>query len=116
LRIIVRRQWLAIAGITLLFGVLSILRPIGPLDWIVATLYVLYFGVGFFLLLRFGLVAGCLYFFSDILQAYPVTSNFSAWYATSGLFAVGVLLVLAGFACYASMGGQKLFAGKLLEE
>jgi hypothetical protein len=32
------------------------------------------------------------------------------------MFAIAVLLALAGYGFYSSLGGQKLFEGKLLEE
>jgi hypothetical protein len=67
--------------------------------------------------MRFGLVGSCFYCFSiSILGAYPITANFSAWYAGSGTFAIAVLLLLAGCAFYTSLCGQKVFDGKLLEE
>ncbi|HEX4951616.1 MAG TPA: hypothetical protein VFZ34_33470 [Blastocatellia bacterium] len=52
----------------------------------------------------------------SVLRWFPVTTNFSAWYTGTGLFVAGVLLALAGFAFYTSLGGQKVFSGKLLEE
>jgi hypothetical protein len=114
MRIILRRHWLATVGLILFFGLVAQFQT--P-DKTSAALFFLWSGVAIFLLLRFGLVSGCFYFFSGyMLTAYPITSNFSAWYATSGLFAVAVLLLLAGFAFYTSLGGQKLFEGKLLEE
>jgi hypothetical protein len=45
-----------------------------------------------------------------------VTTNLSAWYASNGLLAAGVLLALALYAFHTALGGQKLFSGKLLEE
>jgi serine/threonine-protein kinase len=114
LRIILRRQWLATVGLILFFGLLA---QFETLEEISAALFFLWWCGGIFLLLRFGLVAGCLYYFSGyMLTVYPITSNFSVWYATSGLFAIAVLLLLAGFAFYTSLGGQKVFEGKLLEE
>ncbi len=114
LRIILRRQWLATVGLILFFGLLA---QIIALEETSAALFLLWWCVSIFLLLRFGLVAGCLYYFSgSILTFYPITSNLSVWYATSGLFAVTVLLLLAGLAFYTSLGGQKVLEGKLLEE
>jgi hypothetical protein len=53
--------------------------------------------------------------FSNLLLIiYPVTSNVSAWTTSSGLFAV--LLLLAGFAFYTSLGGRKVFDSNLPEE
>jgi serine/threonine-protein kinase len=114
LRIILRRQWLATVGLILFCGLLSqLLAP----EEISAAIIFLWWCVAIFLVLRFGLVAACLYYFAGyMLTSYPITSNLSAWYSTSGLFAIAVLLLLAGFAFYTSLGGQKVFEGKLMEE
>jgi hypothetical protein len=45
-----------------------------------------------------------------------ITTDFSAWYAGSSLFTLLAVLALAGYAFYTSLGGQKVFKGKLLEE
>ena len=56
-------------------------------------------GAAVFLLLRFGLVAGCVYYFTNaLLIVFPVTTDFSAWYAGSGMFAIAVTVPLAGYA------------------
>lgn len=47
---------------------------------------------------------------------YPVTSNLTAWYASSFVLIAVVLLALAVYSFYISLGGQKVFSGKLLEE
>lgn len=114
LRIILRRQWPATVGLILFFGLLAQFLASEETS---AALLLLWWCVGIFLLLRFGLVAGCLYYFSSsILTFYPITSNVSVWYATSGLFAVAGLLLLAGVAFYTSLGGQKVFEGRMLED
>jgi hypothetical protein len=47
---------------------------------------------------------------------WPVTNNFSLWYASSTIFGLSVIAGLAVYGCYTSLGGQKVFAGKLLED
>ena len=46
----------------------------------------------------------------------PITTDFSAWYAGIMLFTLLSVLALAGYAFHTSLGGQKIFKGKFLEE
>ena len=57
------------------------------------------------------------YFASALfLSIVPITTDFSAWYAGSSLAVLLAVLAIAGYAFHTSLGGQKLFAGKLLED
>jgi hypothetical protein len=70
-----------------------------------------------FVLLRFGMLALVfMEFFILFFNFYPVTSDFSAWYAGTALFAVllGLALILYGFK--SSLAGQPLFRGSLLAD
>ena len=49
-------------------------------------------------------------------SVFLITTNLSAWYASSGLFVVGLVLALAIYAFHTALGGQKVFSEKLLEE
>ena len=53
-------------------------------------------------------------FSSALTFHYPLTSNFSLWYANVTLFCLLVLTALAAFGCYTSIGGQKLFGRSCL--
>jgi hypothetical protein len=50
------------------------------------------------------------------MSNFPVTLNFSMWYAGIGLAPLVAVLALAVFAFYTSLGGQKVFQGSLLED
>jgi hypothetical protein len=50
------------------------------------------------------------------LNHFPVTLNFSVWYAGIGMAPLIAVLALALFAFYTSLGGQKVFQGSLLED
>ena len=116
LLMILRKQWLT-AAFVILINAIGGVSIGGDTSVIIVLLWLLGVGPGVFLLLRFGLVAGCVYYYANaLLIVFPVTTNFSAWYASGGMFAIAVTLALAGYAFYASLGGQKLFEGKLLEE
>lgn len=47
---------------------------------------------------------------------YPVTTDLSIWYANRSIFALAVLVSLATYGAYVSLGGQRMFHGRLLEE
>jgi hypothetical protein len=54
-------------------------------------------------------------FFLHLHIFYPVTSDFSAWYAGDFVLALIIALALAGFAFYTSLAGQPLFRATLPE-
>jgi serine/threonine-protein kinase len=112
-RVVLRKPWLAAAAVILIFTFIFA----GPPSIVNVLLWGLSWSVIMFLLLRFGLVAACaLWFCNGLLFLFPITANLTAWYASIGMFAVGVALLLAGFAFYTSLGGQKVIAGELLED
>jgi len=55
-------------------------------------------------------------FFLHLQIFYPVTSDFSAWYAADFVVALIVSLTLAGFAFYTSLAGQPLFRASLPDD
>lgn len=66
-----------------------------------------------FVLLRFGLLAVMFaIFFTQLLDNYPVTSNFEAWYGESTAFALLVAGSLAAYGYFAAMGGRRLIPAK----
>ena len=74
-------------------------------------------GLAVFVMIRFGLLALVANFVVHIiLQNFPLTTQWSAWY--SGISLAGILLIAAlvlyGF--YTSLGGRPAFGGAVLEE
>jgi serine/threonine-protein kinase len=64
-----------------------------------------------FVLHRYGLLALiAAMFVSHLYVFFPITTDFTAWYATDFTIALVICLVLAGFAAYASVGGSKVFS------
>lgn len=47
---------------------------------------------------------------------YPVTTEVTAWYASTFVMISIVVLAMSTYAFYISLGGQKILSGKLLEE
>ena len=68
-------------------------------------------------LYRYGLLALIVaIFFVHLMIFYPITSEFSAWYA--GDFVLGLIIstALVLFGCYTSLAGEPLFRGVKLDE
>jgi serine/threonine-protein kinase len=111
--IIFRRWWVAV-GVLFLFCMLMSFRS-GEQS---ATFW-LYDAVGtallLYVLLRFGLLASVLMqFFGLAFYFYPVTTDFSAWYAGTPAFGLVVALALTLYGFRASLAGQRLFSGSLV--
>ncbi|HSO75566.1 MAG TPA: hypothetical protein VLU47_12090, partial [Blastocatellia bacterium] len=112
--ILLRKEWLAAGVLGLLFYTITSLVFSGvwfsPTRVIMATLIVV-------TVARFGLLATIAsWLFTSLTIAYPLTTDLSIWYAPNGFFALAVLVALSGYGYYTSLGGQKVFAGKLLKE
>ena len=59
-------------------------------------------------------MAAQLFFFMSIM--YPLTTDFSAWYEPSMVFALAMVVGLAVYGFYISLGGQSLFGNRLLKD
>ena len=113
--IVVRREWLAAVATWLIFYTLLLLYVAS--SWPFVLLYTIQAAAVVITVSRFGLLATMFYWVFVLLWFdFPLTLDFSRWYAGNGLFAVGVMVALSVYGFYTSLGGQKVFAGKLLEE
>jgi len=112
LRLLARRDWLAVVLFAL---VIAIANYAGK--WQVLAMAILVNGLITVAWMRYGLVASVVVLFAGyMLNYFPVTLNFSVWYAGIGLAPIVAVLALAVFAFYTSLGEQKLFQGSLLED
>lgn len=113
--VVMRREWLAALASWLLFYVFLLL--FFTTSWPQGLLYSIEAAAVVVTVSRFGLLASISYFlFFALCFQYPITLNLSNWYASSSFFALFMLLGLSGYGFYISLGGQKVFAGRLLEE
>jgi len=107
LYIILRKEWLAALALFLIaLGIeVSAFAFGGPrLFWVGSILIAATLTI---LISRFGLLATIvaqLFFFLSI--AYPLTTDFSAWYAPSTIFALVIALGVAIYGFYISLGGR----------
>jgi hypothetical protein len=68
-------------------------------------------------LYRYGLLAlVSAIFFLHLNIFFPITSEFSAWYAGDFVAALALSLALAVYGFYTSLAGQPLLGGRLLED
>jgi serine/threonine-protein kinase len=69
------------------------------------------------LLYRYGLLALIVaIYFVHLLIFYPITSDFSAWYAADFVLALLIALGLTAFGFYTSLAGEPLFRGARLDD
>jgi serine/threonine-protein kinase len=109
LRLALRRDWLAAAAFVLIYMVLNALAATTS-----PGLSALFSGVEtallIFTMLRFGVVAlMAASFVYVLLTLFPVTTDFSVWYAGVSLFAVLSVAILAALAFRTSLAGRPLF-------
>jgi hypothetical protein len=111
LRVLLRKQWAAAIAWVLFFTVLASAEPGG---WVSALIFSM---LAVFVMIRFGLlalVANNVAF--TILQHFPLTTQFSAWYAGIGLTGILLIVALAFYGFYTSLGGRAVFGRTILEE
>ena len=112
-RLVTRKEWLAVLVTISLFSIPSVFGDHPVLD----TIWVLvYFSIALALLIRFGLLALVMAYCADnVLFSSPLTTHLSAWYAQPGFLAVSVILAAAIFGFYTSTAGKPLFGGISLD-
>ena len=111
--LIFRRWWAAVGVLFVLVALLGSATGEQPsTDWLFGTLGA---ALILFVLLRLGLLACVLMqFFNLTFYIYPVTTDFSAWYAGTTAFALAVALALTFYGFRTSLAGQRLFSGSLV--
>jgi serine/threonine-protein kinase len=113
--VVVRRERLAFGILWLLLTVVSTLLGQTSLQLFPLTALGAFLPV--YVLYRSGLLAAvATFFFTHLMIYYPITTQLTAWYATDFAIALLICLALAAYAFYTSLGGQKVFSGKMLEE
>jgi serine/threonine-protein kinase len=101
---VLRRHWLTGAAVVGVFVVLDLLffgsLPAVVLGVLVNTVLVL-------VLTRFGLLAVMAGAYTiNVFTNFPMTTDLTQWYASTGLIGIGALLALAVWAFRTSLGGQ----------
>lgn len=117
LSLLLRRDWVGIAVGSLILIALFVSPEIARAHWIGLVSIAVYVIAFIFCALRFGPLALISTFFVfHIWVFYPITTDFTAWYAGSFILIAAIVLAIAVYGFYVSLGGQKVLSGKLLED
>ena len=114
LRLVLRREWLAVAVLLLLVSLLAVWGEDHPV--MNATSQLVLWGTLLAILIRFGVFALVATLCTNsILRGYFLTTHLSAWYAEPTFFVFFVFLAAAIFGFYTSTRGKPLFGGISLD-
>jgi predicted Ser/Thr protein kinase len=114
--LVLRRERLGLAACWLVIFALAFLRA-DDKTVVGALLAVLVPTLLLASLTRFGLLAMIsTILFVHLTVFFPVTTEFSAWYASSFLLDLAVLVAVALYGFRTSLAGQRLFGGSLLDD
>lgn len=110
--IVLRNEWLALGLLWLILTFLYVL--IGNTTLLTFPFAALNAAVAVFVLYRFGLLAMVsAMFFTHTWVFYPMTTELTAWYARDFTIILIVIVALAGYAFYVSLGEQKVFGERV---
>jgi serine/threonine protein kinase len=115
-RLIFRKEWLTAIIFVLFFAALGSLAH-AEVALITLPVRLLQLSLMLYVMLRCGLfayVVGAAV--ASVLMLFPITSDFSAWYAGSAIFTLICILALTGYAFHTALGGRPLFKAGFLEE
>ena len=115
--VFLRKQWLAAFALgALMFSVLFLAFSF-HMSWVALTGPMMIAAIYIFALVRFGLLAVmALQLFFTLSFHYPLTSDFSNWYAGTTIFSGLIILSLSVYGFYVSIAGQPLFGSGLLSD
>ena len=115
LRALLRNEWAAAVAWVLL--VTAFTAAGSRFDPVAIVGVLIFSSLAVFVMFRFGLlalVANVVVF--NILQNFPLTTQWSAWYSGIGLAGILLIAALALYGFYTSLGGRPVFGGVVLEE
>ena len=114
LLVVLRRRWLAAVAFVALYTVFGVLTSVRPAIEVLCTI-----PVGVLLLwimMRFGVLPLIVAMFVRmVLIAFPMTSNWSAWYVEATLLAVGIVVALVAWSSRVALAGRRVLRDELLE-
>jgi serine/threonine-protein kinase len=112
--VLMRRFWLAVALAGLVFAVINLSGENIPVE---VPMAVAAGALTMLVAARYGLVALIVYQLTwDLLLAFPLTLDFSRWYAGRAMFAAAVFLGLAIYGFRVLLGGKPALGAARLEE
>ncbi len=115
LRLIMRRNWLAVAAAFVLMTIL--VNPAAGNLFVDLAVGAAGVGLWLLVLFRFGLLSVTVgTATASLLLGLPMIFDFSHWYAGRSLFAVGIVVGLAVYGFFVSLGGRSLFGDAILQD
>jgi hypothetical protein len=116
LRTLLRREWLAAAAFVFMLTAIGLSLSQGNV-FVALPIRLAQYCLMIFVLLRYGLLPFVVgQAMVNILLFFPLTTDFSAWYAGSNIFALAFIVTLAAWAFHTALGGRALFKENLLDE
>ena len=120
LRVLLRRQWLAIlvyiCGLTPLMATFFIRQDFNTIPWSFVVLQAVWLALIAVVVLRFGLLALTFAFLVSMrCSELPITVDFSTWYASGSLIIMIVLVAIAAYGCHTALAGRSIFRDELEE-
>jgi serine/threonine-protein kinase len=112
LRALLRKPWLAGTVFVLLYT--ALFTAAAGAVWTSPFFMGAIVSIGLIVMLRFGLLATVVLLLVRRLLVFPITADMSLWYAGSGIFAIVVIVALAGYGFYVSLAGRPLFGEGML--
>lgn len=114
LRVVLRKQWLAVVCFIGIFTAMKTLASDHPqIVWLV---WLLVYALAAVALARFGLIVlAAAIFTANTLLNLPYSLDFSTWYAPHAAAMLAGCLALAAWGFYTSLGGQKVWKDELFE-
>jgi serine/threonine-protein kinase len=114
--VLLRNRWIALAFLVAVFSVFPAFGE--EYFWLTVPVLMCVWGSVFFTLIRFGLVATMMlgFFALEIISTYPLTLDFSTWYAGSAVISLLVAAAVPIFAFYVSLAGRPVFQDLLGQE
>jgi serine/threonine-protein kinase len=104
------RQWLAVTVFTIVLWLVSSASPIVGANGLLALRWIFLFWLVWFALTKFGvLTAAALAYVHGLSNAFPLTTNESAWYANDGFLVAATILALAAYGFYMTLAGRPLW-------
>jgi len=108
LKVLLRKEWIAAIVFVAIFAVpRGLSSPYMPIE---LPSQILVYAIAVVIVVRFGLVPLAVAIFTvDMLANVPFTSDFSAWYVGTTVWALLSVVALAAWGFYHSLGGQPLW-------
>jgi serine/threonine-protein kinase len=108
LRVMLRKDWIAVLAAAALFTLMENELRTGEAV-VLFPIYMVVYGTLIFLLLRFGLVATITtVFFVNGFNNIPLGTSLKTWYTAGALASFSLMLGIAVYAFYRSLGGSEL--------